>query len=86
MSTKKKTRRRRLYIVLQNDNVNDFDYVIKTLMTNCSHNYYQAHQCALIVHNTGECNIYSGLGLEVLMVFEQLTKSGLTVKLTQIKP
>ncbi len=87
MSTKKlrKPRRKRLFIHLINDDVNDFDFVIKVLMTICAHNYYQAHQCALLVHNKGRCNIYSGLGIEVILVYQQLVKNGLTVELKNKK-
>ena len=79
MSTKK--RRKRLHILLLNDDVNEFEYVIKALMSICGHNYYQAHQCALLVHSTGDCYIYSGLGAEPLIIYEQLVKSGLNVEL-----
>ena len=72
-------RRKRIYIQLINDNINSFDYVIKCLMTICGHNYYQAHQCALMTHNNKICNITSGFQPEILETYMQLMKSGLSV-------
>jgi len=72
-------RRKRIYIRLKDDNVNSFEYVIKCLMTVCGHNYYQAQQCALLTHNNKCCNISSGFSPEILTIYMQLIKSGLTV-------
>jgi ATP-dependent Clp protease adaptor protein ClpS len=88
MSTKKKPRkprRKRLHIYLHDDNVNSFEYVVKVLMSICGHNMYQAEQCAMITHNTGESHIYSGLGNDPYIIFELLIKHGLTVQLKDKK-
>lgn len=86
MNTKKISKRRtRIYIQLKDDNVNSFEYVIKCLMTICGHNYYQAHQCALLTHNTKICNVTSGFSPEILTVYMQLVKSGLTVGMSTNK-
>ena len=82
MSTKKKQKRRkRIFIHLKNDNINDFDYVIKCLMTICAHNYYQAHQCALIVHNKGNCVVASGFVPKLLLTFDEFIKCGLSAEI-----
>ena len=81
----RKPRRKRIYVHLVNDNVNDVDYVVKCLMTVCGHNYYQAEQCALITHNTGKCTVHSGFDQEMIYVYLQLAKSGLKVELSQTK-
>ena len=82
MSTKKKQKRRkRIFIHLKNDNINDFDYVIKCLMTLCMHNYYQAQQCALLTHNVGKCNITSGFAPEIFHLYSALIGHGLKVEL-----
>ncbi len=82
MSTKKKrTRRKRIFIVLIDDNVNSFDHVVKVLMNVCSHNYYQAQQCALLTHNNGQCEIYSGFDPEVYFTSKALINFGLSIKL-----
>jgi len=86
MTTKKiSKRRKRIYIQLINDDIHSFDYVIKCLMSICGHNYYQAHQCALLTHNNKICNITSGFQPEILTTYMQLIKSGLVVDMSTNK-
>ncbi len=47
-------------IVLYNDDVNTFDYVIEILMRACEHTPEQAEQCSLIVHYNGKCTVKTG--------------------------
>lgn len=47
-------------IILHNDDVNTFDWVIESLMDVCEHNPLQAEQCAMIVHYNGKCDVKSG--------------------------
>jgi ATP-dependent Clp protease adaptor protein ClpS len=47
-------------IILFNDDVNTFDYVINSLMEICEHSPTQAEQCALIVHMKGKYAVLSG--------------------------
>lgn len=47
-------------IVLFNDDVNTFDYVIETLVDVCEHSPQQAEQCSLIVHYKGKCTVKTG--------------------------
>lgn len=47
-------------VVLYNDDVNTFDWVIECLIKYCKHNPIQAEQCALIVHTKGKCQVKSG--------------------------
>ncbi|MDF0715989.1 ATP-dependent Clp protease adaptor ClpS [Muricauda sp. 334s03] len=47
-------------IVLFNDDVNTFDYVIETLIKVCEHTPEQAEQCSLIVHYKGKCTVKTG--------------------------
>lgn len=53
-----KTTRGKWQVVLHNDNRITFDHVIDALMDICGHNQLQAHQCALITHNKGQCSVY----------------------------
>ncbi len=82
---KRRPRRKRLYLYLINDDINEFDYVHKVLMSVLGHNTYQAEQCAMITHSAGKCLVYEGLGQEPYFMYEIFTKSGLTVKLTHKK-
>lgn len=47
-------------LILFNDNVNTFDFVIKSLVEICGHDAIQAEQCALIVHFKGSCEVKTG--------------------------
>ncbi|SFW25900.1 ATP-dependent Clp protease adaptor protein ClpS [Sinomicrobium oceani] len=47
-------------IVLYNDDVNTFDYVIETLIDVCDHSPEQAEQCSIIVHYKGKCTVKTG--------------------------
>jgi ATP-dependent Clp protease adaptor protein ClpS len=41
-------------LLLLNDDVNTFDYVIDVLMKVCEHTFEQAETCALITHYKGK--------------------------------
>lgn len=43
-----------LKLVLWNDDVNTFDWVIESLVAICRHNPLQAEQCAFLVHHKGK--------------------------------
>lgn len=47
-------------IVLHNDEVNTFDFVIQSLMEVCQHSAIQAEQCTWLVHYKGKCDVKSG--------------------------
>jgi len=47
-------------LVLFNDDVNTFDFVIDSLISVCEHTDEQAHQCTLIVHYKGKCVVKTG--------------------------
>lgn len=47
-------------LLLLNDDVNTFDYVIDTLVKVCHHTYEQAETCALLTHCNGKCSVMSG--------------------------
>ena len=47
-------------IVLFNDDVNTFDFVIDTLIDVCEHTLEQAEQCTILVHYKGKCTVKTG--------------------------
>ncbi len=47
-------------LVLYNDDVNTFDWVIESLIKVCKHQSEQAEQCAHIVHYKGKCAVKDG--------------------------
>ncbi len=47
-------------IIVWNDDVNTFDWVIESLMDICRHTREQAEQCALIIHHAGKYAVKQG--------------------------
>lgn len=47
-------------IVLHNDDVNTFDFVIDSLIDVCEHTQEQAEQCTILVHYKGKCTVKTG--------------------------
>jgi ATP-dependent Clp protease adaptor protein ClpS len=47
-------------IVLHNDEVNTFDFVIDSLVDVCEHTVEQAEQCTWLVHFKGKCTVKTG--------------------------
>lgn len=52
-------------LVVHNDEVNTFDWVIQTLVDVCKHTEEQAEQCSLIIHYKGKCAVKSGYEKEL---------------------
>lgn len=66
-------------LILHNDDVNSFDFVIETLIEVCQHEPLQAEQCALIAHYKGRCGIKSGTLPDILPQAVEMERRGLTV-------
>jgi ATP-dependent Clp protease adaptor protein ClpS len=47
-------------LVVWNDEVNTFEWVIKTLVDICHHTNEQAEQCAFLIHNKGKYAVKTG--------------------------
>ncbi|HOZ31172.1 MAG TPA: ATP-dependent Clp protease adaptor ClpS [Bacteroidales bacterium] len=66
-------------LVLYNDDINSFDYVINCLIEVCNHDIIQAEQCAFITHYNGKCDIKKGDYKSLKPLKESLVKKGLRV-------
>ena len=67
------------FLILHNDDVNTFIYVIDSLISICDHDAMQAEQCAYITHHKGKCDVKKG-SYKVLDVMRQaLLDMGLQV-------
>lgn len=76
--TKTETTLSKPYIlILHNDDYNSFDWVIKCLVSICSHSNAQASQCAHIVHFSGKCDVKYGYKEELVEMKEKLVNKGL---------
>ena len=47
-------------LIVWNDEVNSFEWVIETLVEVCGHNWEQAEQCAYIIHFQGKYAVKKG--------------------------
>lgn len=47
-------------LLLYNDDINDFSYVIESLIEVCNHDNVQAEQCTYLAHYRGQCEIKIG--------------------------
>jgi len=68
-------------IVLYNDEVNTFDWVINCLVKYCQHDTVQAEQCAWFVHTKGKYAVKSGSKSRLAPICEALCEKGLSAVL-----
>jgi ATP-dependent Clp protease adaptor protein ClpS len=47
-------------LVVWNDEVNTFEWVIETLVEICNHSQEQAEQCAMLIHHKGKYAVKNG--------------------------
>ena len=65
-------------LVLYNDDIHTFDYVIDNLVDICKHTLEQAEQCTILVHYKGKATVKTG-SMELLKpMHEQLISQSLT--------
>jgi ATP-dependent Clp protease adaptor protein ClpS len=67
------------HLVVYNDDVNTFDWVIESLIKVCNHDRVQAEQCSLIVHNMGKCSVKDGSFTDLRPMKDALVDRGLSV-------
>ena len=68
-------------LVLFNDDINTFDFVIETLIEVCGHDPHQAENCALIAHFKGKCAVKNGSFDELKPCYDEMTKRRLSVEI-----
>lgn len=69
-------------IILYNDEVNTFDWVIESLMDVCEHSPEQAEQCSIIVHYKGKCGVKTGTYKELEPKCSNLLERGLSAEIS----
>ena len=65
------------FLVLHNDDVHTFDYVIDALIDICEHDTLQAEQCTMIIHFKGKCSIKGGTFDQLKTMKERFIKKEL---------
>ena len=68
-------------IILYNDDVNTFDFVIESLIKVCDHSPIQAEQCTYLVHFKGKCAVKSGEYKELEPKCSKLLELGLSAEI-----
>ena len=68
-------------IVLFNDDINTFEFVIDSLIDVCDHTLEQAEQCTILVHYKGKCSVKSGEYTELKPRCTRLLSLGLSAKI-----
>lgn len=65
------------HLVVWNDEVNTFEWVIETLMEVCSHSEEQAEQCAYIIHFRGKYAVQNGSYNDLKPKCDAITERGI---------
>ena len=65
-------------LILHNDEVNTFDFVIDSLIEICDHTLEQAEQCTWIIHFKGKCEVKTGSFDDLMPRHQKLLSRGLT--------
>lgn len=68
-------------IVLFNDDVNTFDFVIDSLIEVCEHTLEQAEQCTILVHYKGKCTVKTGEYNDLKSRCSKLLTKGLSAEI-----
>jgi ATP-dependent Clp protease adaptor protein ClpS len=61
-------------LIVWNDEVNTFEWVIETLMEVCGHAAEQAEQCAMIIHTQGKYAVKNGSYEELKPMCDAITE------------
>ena len=67
------------FLVIHNDDVNSFEYVIFLLVKVCGLDITQAEKCTFTIHYSGKCEVKEGEKKELIKLKDILMKRGLTV-------
>ena len=68
-------------IILFNDDIHTFDYVIDSLIEICEHTLEQAEQCTYLVHYKGKCAVKTGEYDELKPRCTRLLQKGLSAEI-----
>ncbi|MEJ7770042.1 MAG: ATP-dependent Clp protease adaptor ClpS [Chitinophagaceae bacterium] len=73
-------------LIVWNDEVNTFEWVIDTLMEICGHSTEQAEQCALLIHTQGKYAVKNGNYDDLKPMCDAITERGIgaTVEMTVV--
>ena len=64
-------------LIVHNDEVHTFDWVIAALIAVCKHNYEQAEQCAVLVHTRGKYAVKEGSMKQLKPLKDAISERGI---------
>jgi ATP-dependent Clp protease adaptor protein ClpS len=65
------------HLIVWNDEVNSFEWVIETLVEVCGHTSEQAEQCALLIHTQGKYSVKHGTYDDLKPMCDAITDRGI---------
>ncbi len=71
-------------LIVWNDDVNTFDWVIKSFIEICGHSSQQAEQCSLLVHFKGKAIVKTGAKTELRPMREGLIDRGINATMESV--
>jgi ATP-dependent Clp protease adaptor protein ClpS len=73
-------------LIVWNDEVNSFEWVIQTLVEVCKHSTEQAEQCAMIIHTQGKYAVKRGSYEELKPMCDAITDRGIGATIEVLSP
>jgi ATP-dependent Clp protease adaptor protein ClpS len=64
-------------LIVWNDEINTFEWVIETLVEVCNHSHEQAEQCAYIIHYQGKYAVKNGAYDDLKPMCDAITDRGI---------
>ena len=72
-------------VIVYNDDVNTFDWVIECLMDLCEHSMQQAEQLSILIHFKGKATVKSGSLESLKIIKDALIERGLQAVIEDFK-
>ncbi len=71
-------------LIVWNDEINTFDWVIRSLVEVCGHSHGQAEQCAWIIHTKGKYAVKHGSRKKLAPMREALVDRGIGATIEEV--
>lgn len=65
-------------LIIYNDDVNTFEFVIESIVKICEHSTIQAEQCTWIIHHNGKCSVKRGVANKLKPMAEAFQNRGIS--------
>ena len=65
-------------LIIYNDDVNTFEFVIESIIKICEHSSIQAEQCTWIIHHNGKCSVKRGAADKLKPMAEAFLDRGIS--------